>query len=399
MSTSQRLLFVTTENPFPADSGGRMRARGFLEVLAESYDIDLVTYARPANDEFKAASSRMNIVAVKRTVTPRFAAIRGLYRRRSFGFMSHADIDLKGPVADLCRYRRYDVAVVDNTMLGHLLPTIRANQHHALLVTVAHNFETSLAEQTAAAQPRPLRKLLFGLSARNARRNERRVCRQTDLLFTTSDEESASFAALSPADASKTRVIPSFVSADTYLRYRRDHAVGASVIFPGDMSFFPNITGALYFYSRIFPILRRECPDIRWLVAGKDCHPSILSVVRDDPSVFVTGYVRDLAEMIATCAAVVVPLLHGSGTRLKILEAWALGRPVVSTSKGCEGMRCVDGHDILIADTAEAFAAAVLKVLRDPGFAREIARNATSTLLLNYDARAVAPRLMASLHA
>jgi glycosyltransferase involved in cell wall biosynthesis len=397
--SADRLLFVTTENPFPPDGGGKLRTRGLIDVLDSRFAIDLLTYARPGSSDLASSRNRLSLLEVPRTVTPRYAAIRGLCRMRAFSYMCHADVDFSAPLRRLCTANRYKAVFIDNTMLGHFIPVVKRLQPDALLVTVAHNFETSLSGQYAAMQTNALRKLLFQLSAQYTERAERTVCQLTDLLLTTSSDESVAFAALSPGNASKSRVIPSFLSSETYLPYRDEAPVESSIIFPGDMAFQPNIRGALYFYSKIFPLLRRNRPNLRWWIAGKNCHSSIVDAVRGDDAVVVTGYVDDLPRQIARSAAVVVPLLHGSGTRLKILEAWALGRPVISTAKGCEGINCRNNHDIVIGDTPQAFADGVSRVLDDPGFAGCIARNATDTLLANYDLSVIGPKLMAALYA
>lgn len=394
---SDRVLVIATDNPFPPDSGGRVRTRGVLEMLAQSFALDVLTYARPANPDLDEARCRLTIVEVPQTVTPRSAALRSLYTLRSAGYMSHADIDLREPLESLCRTRTYRFVVVANSMMGHLIPTIRRLQPDVRLVLLSENVETNLWCQLARAETRPIRKVFFALSAFHTMRNERRACRDSDLVLATSDEEAVDLGALSPRDRSKIVVIPNFIRAERYRIYR-DRDVGArSIILPGDMSYFPNVAGARYFYTQIYGRLRREFPDLRWVVAGRNCHPSIRDLVKDDPSVVITGAVPDVAEYIARSTAVIVPLLHGSGTRVKILEAWAIGRPVVSTSKGCEGMRCRHDHDILIGDTPETFIAGVARLLRDRDYAARLAHNAMETLRSYYDAPAIEPRLRAAL--
>jgi glycosyltransferase involved in cell wall biosynthesis len=312
--------------------------------------------------------------------------------------MCHADVDMRRPVETLCRQRSYRMVIVDNTMLEYFIPTIRRLQPESSIVVVAHNFETSMARQVADVQTRLARRIVFTLGARSVLRAEVRACRNADIVLATSEDDRRSFAELVPDCADKLRVVPSFIDASAYTSARVEPTPEASIVFPGDMGFFPNVTGALHFYTNIFPAIRSRHPHLRWIIAGKNCHSSIMSAVQGDSAVLVTGYVPNVLEYIARSRVVVVPLLHGSGTRLKILEAWALGRPVVSTPKGCEGMVCRHGHDILIADTPEAFADGVIRLLDAPELAREVARHGFETLLEHYDSRAVGTRLFANLH-
>ena len=151
------------------------------------------------------------------------------------------------------------------------------------------------------------------------------------------------------------------------------------------MAYFPNVAAAQHFHAHIYPALKARRPGITLQLVGRNPHPSLLEIERHDPSVTVTGYVPDAAAHIVKSAVVIVPLLHGSGTRLKILEAWAVDRPVVSTSKGCEGIDCRDGHDLIVADTPDAFVDGVCRLLDDREFAARLTRQARQTLLARYD--------------
>lgn len=382
-----RALLLTTENPFPADSGGRLRLRGIVEVLAQRFALDLLTYDRPGHADLEAARARLNVIQVPRTVSRHLAALRSLYRLRPAGYMGHADLDMLEPARALCRTSTYHTVVVDNTQLGYFLPWLRRLQPAARLVVLAHNFETGLCEQLAAWQPAGPRRALYTWSAGRTRRLEIDVCRQADLLVCTSREEAASFAALHPPVASRTVVVPSCIDVRHYARARRIPPRPSTVVFPGDMAYFPNVAGARFFAEHVLPLVRRRVPEVTIRLVGRSPHPSLRALAAADPGVVVTGAVPDAADHIAEGRVVVVPLLHGSGTRLKILEAWALDRPVVSTSKGCEGLDCRDGDDLLVADRPEAFADAVCRLLEDEALAAHLVQRARRTLLTRYDVR------------
>ncbi len=391
-----RALLISTENPFPADSGGRMRLRGILDVLTRRFAIDLVTYERQENPELAEARSRLNVVQVPRTVTPRAAAFRSLYRRRNCGYMGHADLDMMTSARTLCATETYQAVFIDNTVLGYFIPRLRRLQPHARFVTIAHNFETSLCTQLAEAQRSLARRAFFTLSARHTRREETRVCQQTDVLLTTSPQEAASFAELVPGVAAKTVVVPSCIDASSYARARQWRPEGESVVFSGDMAYFPNVAAAQHFHANIYPALKARRPGITLKLVGRNPHPALLEIERGDPSVTVTGYVADAAAHIVKSAVVIVPLLHGSGTRLKILEAWAVDRPVVTTSKGCEGIDCRHEHELIVADTPDDFVNGICRLLDDREFAARLTRQARQTLLARYDVRAIADQVLAA---
>lgn len=393
----ERVLLITTENPFPADSGGRLRTRGIVDTLASQFLVDLLTFERPSHPELDEARARINIVQVPQTVSPRRAALRSLYQMRTAGHMGHADVDMMGAAKELCRAFQYRHVFVNNTMLGYFIAPLKRLQPEARFVTVSENFETDVAGQLAAIQPSAFRRRFYSVSAFYTRLMEKRVCQQTDLLLTTSQDEADQFAELWPPVRPKISTIPSSIAVEGYARYHHQRPAAESIVLSGHMSYFPNVEGARYFHEQIYPLLKQVRPNLTWFIVGRNCHRDVLALAKDDPSIVVTGEVPDAAEYLAKSAVVVVPLLHGSGTRLKILEAWAVNRPVVSTSKGCEGIDCRHNHNIVIADTPAAFSAGVSRLLDDPNFAATIAQNATQTLLSLYDTPAIAHRLLAVL--
>ena len=134
------------------------------------------------------------------------------------------------------------------------------------------------------------------------------------------------------------------------------------VAFSGNLEYHPNISAVKYFQDEIWPLLRQKWPKLVWRLIGK--HPeSVESLVRGDPRIDLRGPVTDAVEELARARVAVVPLLAGSGTRFKILEAWAAGVPVVSTEIGIEGLPARHGEHLLVADGAAGFADAVSRLL------------------------------------
>jgi glycosyltransferase involved in cell wall biosynthesis len=157
----------------------------------------------------------------------------------------------------------------------------------------------------------------------------------------------------------------------------------------------PNVDGVVYFLREIWPLIAAACPDARFVVVGADPAPAIRA--HAGPGVTIVGPVDDLRPHLAAASVVVVPLRLGSGTRLKILEAWAMARPVVSTALGAEGLDAVPGRHLLIADEPANFASAVLRVLRDPGLGDDLGRAGRTLVTEHYSWRGAAGRLEAFL--
>jgi glycosyltransferase involved in cell wall biosynthesis len=146
------------------------------------------------------------------------------------------------------------------------------------------------------------------------------------------------------------------------------------------MDWLPNEDAIRFFTAEVMPLVRRTLPDVTLTVVGRNPYPGLVELSRRDPSVVVTGRVEDVRPFVERAAAYVVPIRVGGGTRLKIYEAMAMEKPVVSTTVGAEGLPVRDGAELLLADTPEAFAASVLKVLTDERAARELGGRAAATV-------------------
>lgn len=144
------------------------------------------------------------------------------------------------------------------------------------------------------------------------------------------------------------------------------------LVFTGSMDWLPNEDGIRYFVQSVLPLIKRSIPGVRLTVVGRNPAKSLLELAERDPSIIVTGRVDDVRGYIEQSAAYIVPLRIGGGTRLKIYEAMAMEKPVVSTAVGAEGLPVENGVDIVLADTPEAFAAGVVKLLSEPQFARDL---------------------------
>jgi glycosyltransferase involved in cell wall biosynthesis len=164
-----------------------------------------------------------------------------------------------------------------------------------------------------------------------------------------------------------------------------------TVLFLGSLDYQPNQDAIHYFRSEIWPLIQRQAPATRWLIAGRSSTQDLRALAA--PNIEVAGWVADARDPLHSSDVMVVPLRSGSGTRLKILESWAAGLPVVSTSIGAEGLDVSDGENIVLADDPCQFAEAVLKVLRNPELSRRLADNGRQLVEERYDWRAIAPRL------
>lgn len=224
------------------------------------------------------------------------------------------------------------------------------------------------------------------------RQSERRMARRFDCSVATSKEDAAAIQKLY-ADASVT-VVPNGVDCQYFCNEAPETFEPRALVFTGTMDYEPNEEGVMYFAEKVLPFIRRQIQGVRFYVVGQRPSARVLTLAERYPgSVIVTGFVDDVRPYLQRAAACVVPLLNGGGTRLKILEALAMQKAVVSTSVGAEGLRLVHGEHILVADDPVTFSEAVLSILREPSLGRSFSSNGYALVKEEYDWKRVAVSL------
>jgi hypothetical protein len=229
-----------------------------------------------------------------------------------------------------------------------------------------HNLESQLHAQCAATEngPAAFAHRMFHHAAVEL---ERTWLPRFSQVLTASIEDAQRVRAIAPE--SQTAVYPNAIQLAPQPPHRDEEAI----VFSGNMQYHPNYLAVRFFCTEVWPRLRERWPSLVWRLVGKNPH-AVEEFTRGDPRIEIVGPVDDAIRELARARIAVVPLLAGSGTRLKILEAWAAGLPVVSTTIGAEGLSARDGDHLVLADTAASFAEAVSRLLACPKIRREIGR-------------------------
>jgi glycosyltransferase involved in cell wall biosynthesis len=354
------VLVVAPYVPYPPWFGGASRVYHLLRVLARKHRVSLLCYG--TRNELAAARRLTEVCTDAQVVAPpRGRRWRRLYQARSlvgrpyYYYAFHSPAMARALLATLAR-RSFDVVQVEfSQMAYHEVPP------GPLRVLDAHNVEYLLLDRVRRQEQHWLRRLYAWIQARKFRPQEIKACRGMDGVLTTSDADRRVLAGAG-VDV-PIRVAPNGVDVDYFTPWRTP-ARAPRLLFTGAINYGPNADAVLHFCADILPRIRAAVPEVTFAVVGRDPPDRVQRLA--GRSVLVTGTVTDVRPFMRDAAVFVVPLRSGSGTRLKILEALASGCAVVSTSVGCEGINVTHGQDILIADTAAAFAEAVVRCLRDP---------------------------------
>lgn len=230
-------------------------------------------------------------------------------------------------------------------------------------ILFTHNVEADLWRQQFETARDPIKKFLYWKEWRGLREAELRYAREADHVVTVSEQNRVFFSSF--VDPYRVSTIATGVDVDFFRP--ADGPPSSSMVFTGSMDWLPNQQGILFFTSQILPHVRAKVPDADLWIVGR--YPSAEIQRLEGPGIHVTGRVDDIRPFLQRAPVYIVPLRSGSGTRIKIFEAMAMGKAVVSTSVGAEGLPVTHGKNILLADHPQEFAGAVIRVLRDREFA------------------------------
>jgi glycosyltransferase involved in cell wall biosynthesis len=278
-------------------------------------------------------------------------------------------------VNELMRAEPFDLVHMDSLDLAAYLPACR----NVPVVCVHHDVESALLGRRGAVERKRLRRLYLRFQARLMDEVERRSCGRVALNVAVSSQDRELLRQIAPA--SRIAVVPNGVDPD---EFGSDGQVGSGLAYVGGTTPFPNRDALEFFCDRILPHVRTliaEDVRIRWIGRASTEEQQ---QYRDRFGVDLTGYVPDVRPFMREAACHIVPLRAGGGTRLKILNSWAMGKPVVSTSVGCEGLAAIDGENILIRDDPKDFAAAIRAVLDNPALRRRLSDGGRETVARQY---------------
>ena len=362
-------LFLSPEAPFPAAGGGALRSASLLQYLGMHYTVDAVVFRQPGEGDpgaaFPAGLARevhvIDLPYHSRGLAARAGRnlVRRLRRRpplndRFSGFGQALERFLRG--------RKYDLGVIEHFWCA---PYLREIEPHAgRTILDLHNVESVLYRRLAACERWPASWALrdFGEACEEL---EKRWLPRFSLLLAASEADAARVREICPE--ARVEVHPNTIP----LRPRPEVPEEPAVMFSGNLEYRPNITAVRFFRESVWPALRAAYPELVWRLVGRNPR-AVAKYVAGDERIESTGPVEDAVKALGAARVVVAPLLAASGTRLKILEAWAAGRAVVSTPLGAEGLPARDGEHLLLAEGAEAFTAAVIRLLESPGERRRL---------------------------
>jgi polysaccharide biosynthesis protein PslH len=396
-----RILYLTQVLPYPLDSGAKVRQYHMLRHLAQRHEVTLVSFTRSddppeAIAHLKTVCQAVHTVPMQRSMWRNLrAGVEGILTGEPIVVMRDDMAEMSRTLRHLVQQTAYDVIHADQlSMAGYGQLAARASRPHSPKTLLdEHNAIYVLTQRMAETEASTPRRLVMQREARAFARYEARMVKAYDALLTVIPEDRERLLVLFPAEeretlAGKFTVVPICVDVEQSLPVAKQNNHPPTILHLGTMFWPPNIAGVMWFARDVLPLIHAQMPEAEFVVIGKN-PPREVEALALDPRIRVTGYVTDLDPYLAQTDAFVVPLHAGGGMRVKILDAWRSGLPVVSTHIGAEGIEVRDRENILLAANAAAFAEATLDLLKDAALNERLRINGRGWVEAHYSWQSV----------
>lgn len=398
-----KILWISQNLPYPPKTGVLQRNYHLIRQASLFAEVHLIAILKQdilpdfdrqlAERELGKLCSRIEVVQLP-TETSKlqflWVLFKSLFTRAPFTANWAESAELSAAVRAAVGSGRYDVVYFD---------TISLAGYRSLAATTAkvlnhHNIESHLFDRRLAYERSALRRFYFQIEARKLQRYEAEVVADFDTNFTCSQLDADRLRQICPAAA--TAVVANGVDVD-YFKPNGNEADSGHLIMVSGMNWFPNRDAVLFMVREIWPLLAAEMPRLKLTIVGASPPPEVTDLAQSDSRVTVTGFVDDVRPYMDRAQIYLCPMRDGGGTRLKILDALAMAKPIVATTMALEGIDVAAGSDVLVADTPQQFVAQVRRVVEDDRLRASLQANARSFAERNFSWPVIGRRMQDTL--
>jgi glycosyltransferase involved in cell wall biosynthesis len=387
-----KILFVSSWFPYPPINGAKIRIYNLIRELSKQHEIVLLSFTRtfsmeeaqknvPHLEEFCRTVKVVPFRAFRPNVSN---AIQGLFSSLPRSVIQSYSQEMADLIQETVRLEPFDALVASEVNMPYLVSRLATEVTR--LPKIVDAIEIALAKDAYENARSPMMRLRHGFTWNKLKTYTRSILQNVDACTVPSEQEKANLLEIMPGYAG-VKVVPHALDLTQYTGAFGSPRPG-SLVFTGSFTYHPNQDGAHYFLQDIYPRIKQFVPEVCTQILGNTGSAPIETWPLDS-SVSFTGMIYDVRPHIAQSWLSIVPLRMGAGTRLKIIESLALGTPVVSTSKGAEGLDVTNQENILIADTPSEFADAVIRVLRNAEFREALSRQGRKLVAEKYSAEAM----------
>ncbi|MEX0648463.1 MAG: glycosyltransferase [Balneolaceae bacterium] len=388
-----KILHLYPYLPAPPTFGGALRIYHILKHLTEYHDVTVGGYSEHGDEkyfrrEFPSLENKMHFIKRSHEKYRRLMQLYACFTSHSYWYQWSQSKAFERKLNELLERQNFDFVISEFASMGHF-----ELETDAIRILDAHNVEYDNFRRMSKLNYSPIRRKYYEREFKRSFHEEVAAFKRHDAIFTTSARDGK----LIQKDAPKPAhfVIPNGVDTD-FFQKGNTRSEPFTLVFTGSMRYVPNYDGMIYFIEEIFPEIKKEVPEAKIYIVGSG-PPNILKKHQSD-SVIITGFVDDVRPYIDRASVFVVPLRMGSGTRLKVVEALSMQKPVVSTSIGCEGIDVENEKHLVIRDHPQAFAEAVLELFKAQKLRNRLISNGYELVKNKYDWSVIGESIDEALH-
>lgn len=380
------ILFISTNYPYPADSGHNLRTFYTLKYLAQDNRIYYVAFKKKHQDLLESDPIREMCETIDIFVTPddfsklrmTFSLMRNVVSDYPYVANKYYNEKVERRIKELLSKNRIDVVHLD------LLPLTRylSNFKGIPVALTEHNVESGRLLSLVRQSENIFFKVYMYMQYKKLATFEKEEMGKCEICIAVSEKDKEVLSKFNPN--TEITVIPNGVDV-AYFSPKNGKRVPKSVIWVGGMKDFYNRQAVNYFCEEIFDKIKKEVQEVRLTMVGKSPTKKVLELAEQNKDVRCIGYVEDVRPYINEAMIFIAPILSGGGTKLKVLNALAMGKAVVTTSIGAEGIDVTNGENIIIADNPDEFARRSVELLKNPEKAERIGKKARELIIEKYD--------------
>lgn len=396
----KKILWLSHFIPFPPKGGNLQRSYNLIRELSKDHDVTLLSFnqsnivgtpellqiAKDHFSEFCTFADVLPIPSENSKMERVFLLLKSLlpWRTYTVSWLESEKFAIK--LNDLIDNNHFDVIHVDTISLAPYVTHLK----NVKIVLNHHNIESTMMLRRAENEGNLPKKLYFYQEGLKLRKLERRVCNKFDLNITCSDLDSERLK--STASINECLAIPNGVDLE-YFHPVETNIRPKSLIFAGGLSWYPNLDAMTFFLNSVWPELVRQIPDISLTIIGKNPPAWMLNMKKKYPNLYITGFVDDVRPYLAEAQIYICPIKDGGGTKLKVLDALAMGKALVADAIACEGIDVINNKSVIFASTPAEYIAKIKLLIDNPAIGEKLAANGAQLVRDLYSFQSIGKKL------
>jgi len=381
-----KILFITQFLPYPPDTGGKIKTYRTIKILSKKHQVFLISFIDRKEDLKWEKELKKICFGLKTSLTPvitishkklLFRVIRGIFNPRPFRVQKYFLKEVAEFIKNLTFKEKFDAVHFDHETSVQYLPYI-FNGEKIIKVYDEHNISSEGLFGYARYEKNLIEKVGYLIEGLKFRHYENKILPFFDKFLTISEVDRQSLVKRG-VSVEKISFLPVPFKTEKLF-----HFSSKTVLFLGLLSWWPNQDAVLWFGEKIYPLIKKEIPEVKFLIIGRYPPKKIIKIAQKDASIQVKGYVKDKSPFLKKAGVFAVPIRAGAGVRIKILDALSFGLPVVSTKMALQGVDLNNGLNVLLADDEKRFAAAVIKILKNKNLAHKLSEKGRLFIKENY---------------